>query len=382
MGTVQKMKKFFILFVMLFALCGCAAEPVNILYVAPADSPVTSPSIDLVDSDNAAKLKELGISFNAQDIASLDYDVNVLDLKDSNGNAVDLSGITVIEAVATWCSYCANQITTNNPAIRSRHPEVTLIEAFVSQEIDLESYFEGLGVDYDKSILYLTEGEDTLKLQEELGIEYFPTFVFMKDGVVKLMFSGECDIDLFGKILAYMESPVDNVFLGDSDLRTADDVEKDLGEEKAAMLEDLENRGNYATKDVTLKNIGREVHIKENDTIDKAVICVSSYVFEDFVYEVNSYKEKNSDTDVYMMLADGDKDQIGSIRESLREDIELFDYLSVPDDIYNLEGAVLPTVFYIENNTVVGALSAPVDEQEMIYASGIFFGEDSIARLN
>ena len=61
---------------------------------------------------------------------------------------------------------------------------------------------------------------------------------------------------------------------------------------------------------------------------------------------------------------------------------ELFDYLSVPDDIYNLEGAVLPTVFYIENNTVVGALSAPVDEQEMIYASGIFFGEDSIARLN
>ena len=150
----------------------------------------------------------------------------------------------------------------------------------------------------------------------------------MKDGVVKLMFSGECDIDLFDKILAYMESPVDNVFLGDSDLRTADDVEKDLGEEKAAMLEDLENRGNYATKDVALKNIGREVHIKENDTIDKAVICVSSYVFEDFVYEVNSYKEKNSDTDVYMMLADGDKDQIGSIRESLREDIELFDYLS------------------------------------------------------
>ena len=382
MGTVQKMKKFFILFVMLFALCGCAKEPVNILYIEPADSMITTPSIDLVDRDNAEKLKELGISLNPQDIASLDYDMNSLDLKDSNGNVVDLSGITVIEAVATWCSYCANQITTNNPIIISQHPEIALVEAFLSQETDLESYFEGLGIEYDKNIVYLTEGEDTLKIQEELDIEYFPTFIFMKDGVVKLMFSGECDIELFDKILAYMENPVDNLTINSSGLRTTDDVANDLGADKIAILEEIESRGNYATKDVTLRNIGREVRIKENDIIDKAIVCVSTYVFEDFVDEVNSYKEQNSDIDVYMVLTDGDKDQIGSIRESLREYIELFDYLSVPDDIYNLEGEVLPTVFYIENNIVAGALSSPVNEQEMIYANGIFFGENSIARVN
>ena len=382
MGTVQKMKKFFILFVMLFALCGCAKEPVNILYIEPADSMITTPSIDLVDSDNAEKLKELGISLNPQDIASLDYDMNSLDLKDSNGNVVDLSGITVIEAVATWCSYCANQITTNNPIIISQHPEIALVEAFLSQETDLESYFEGLGIEYDKNIVYLTEGEDTLKIQEELDIEYFPTFIFMKDGVVKLMFSGECDIELFDKILAYMENPVDNLTINSSGLRTTDDVANDLGADKIAILEEIESRGNYATKDVTLRNIGREVRIKENDIIDKAIVCVSTYVFEDFVDEVNSYKEQNSDIDVYMVLTDGDKDQVGSIRESLKEDIELFDYLSVPDDIYNLEGEVLPTVFYIENNIVAGALSSPVNEQEMIYANGMFFGENSIARVN
>ena len=382
MGIVQKMKKFFILFVMFFALCGCAKEPVIILYIEPADSMITTPSIDFVGSDNSEKLKELGISFNPQDIASLDYDMNSLDLKDSNGNAVDLSGITVIEAVATWCSYCANQITTNNPIIISQHPEIALVEAFLSQEINLESYFEGLGIEYDKNILYLTEGEDTLKIQEELDIEYFPTFIFMKDGVVKLMFSGECDIELFDKILAYMENPVDNVTINSSGLRTVDDVANDLGADKIVILEEIEGKGNYATKDVTLRNIGREVHIKENDIIDKAIVCVSTYVFEDFVDEVNSYKEQNSDIDIYMVLTDGDKDQVGSIRESLKEDIELFDYLSVPDDIYNLEGEVLPTVFYIENNIVAGALSAPVNKQEMIYANGIFFGENSIARVN
>ena len=58
MGIVQKMKKFFILFVMLFALCGCAKESVNILYIEPADSMITTPSTDLADSDNAEKLKE------------------------------------------------------------------------------------------------------------------------------------------------------------------------------------------------------------------------------------------------------------------------------------------------------------------------------------
>lgn len=367
---------------MLFSLCACASKPVNILYIEPADFLLDTATIDLLDDDNAIKLKALDISFNSQDITSLGYDLNTLNFKDSYGNDVDLSGICVIEAVATWCSYCANQLSSNNPEILEKYPDVKLIEAFIYQDMPLDDYFKELGIAQSEDVTYLFQGEDTAKLQEELDIEYFPTFIVMQDGIVKLMFSGECDIELFDKILAYMESPVDNVTINSSGLRTADDVANNLGADKIAILEEIESRGNYATKDVTLRNIGREVHIKENDIIDKAIVCVSTYVFEDFVDEVNSYKEQNSDIDVYMVLTDGNKDQIGSIRELLREDIELYDYLSVPDDIYNLEGEVLPAVFYIENNIVAGTLSAPVNEQEMIYANDIFFGENSIARVN
>lgn len=376
------MKKIFILFVMLFSLCACASKPVNILYIEPADSLLDTATIDLVDDDNAAKLKALDISFNSQDITSLGYDLNNLNLKDSYGDDVDLSGICVIEAVATWCSYCANQLSSNNPEILERYPDVKLIEAFIYQEMPLDEYFKELGIAQNEDVTYLFQGEDTAKLQEELDIEYFPTFIVMKDGIVKLMFSGECDINLFERVIEYMGNPIEEVTINNSNFRTVQDVENDLGIEKIALLDKLEKSGNYATKDVTLKNIGRTIHIKDNDVIDRAVVFVSTYMFDDFIEDVNSYYKQNPDVTVYFALTDGDKNEKSQVEKLLDEGITIFDYLSVPDDIYYLEGEVLPTAFYIENNIVTGTVSAPQDVQTLIEANNIFFGDNSIARIN
>lgn len=376
------MKKIFILFVMLFSLCACASKPVNILYIEPADSLLDTATIDLVDDDNAAKLKALDISFNSQDITSLGYDLNNLNLKDSYGDDVDLSGICVIEAVATWCSYCANQLSSNNPEILEKYPDVKLIEAFIYQEMPLDEYFKELGIAQNEDVTYLFQGEDTAKLQEELDIEYFPTFIVMKDGIVKLMFSGECDINLFERVIEYMGNPIEEVTINNSNFRTVQDVENDLGIEKIALLDKLEESGNYATKDVTLKNIGRTIHIKDNDVIDKAVVFVSTYMFDDFIEDVNSYHKQNPDVTVYFALTDGDKNEKSQVEKLLDEGITIFDYLSVPDDIYYLEGEVLPTAFYIENNIVTGAISASQDVQTLIEANNIFFGDNSIARVN
>ena len=134
------MKKLITVLFTCLILVGCAKTNTEINYVMPA---VGENTVELDDA-NKAKLEALSEVFNFEknDLQALDVDLNDIssNFVDKNGEQISLEGVTFVEIVATWCSFCQEQSKTYNSNIANKYKDYKFIQFFGEQEESIKDF--------------------------------------------------------------------------------------------------------------------------------------------------------------------------------------------------------------------------------------------------
>lgn len=359
------MKKILIILMSLLMLAGCGTN--NKAYVEPASDANSIDYLSYLDAKNRKKLEGLDVYFDEASVLALGKDLSKLE-----ETGMDLSGMVLLEVVATWCGHCQIQAQNNNEPIAEKYPDIKVIQYFMSMDDSVENFYKNLGMKVPTDVEIHETDEKIDEVLSTINVQYFPTLIMLQDGVVKLMFSGECDLATFDGIMEYMNDPIGDVNIEGKTARTIEDVKADIGEKAVAKLQEIEDAGNYATVNVALSNMGKKV----NEDEGQMVIFANSVKNNDFIELVNVYKKNNNKIRVVLWQRDGDT------AEGLNENVEFWAYDSdIPTDYYYLTGEVLPVAFYIENGIVTGAISAPSALSTLSSGNKLFFGNNSIAKV-
>ena len=138
------MKKILNILFICLILVGCGTKNQGVTYVLPTEG---ENRVEL-DETNQAKIQNLYnvLLLEENDLKALDVDLNSLSdyLVDTSGESISLEGITFIEVVATWCTYCKDQAKVNNPILIEENSDYTFIQLFTEQEESIEDYYKEL----------------------------------------------------------------------------------------------------------------------------------------------------------------------------------------------------------------------------------------------
>lgn len=372
------MKKLITVLFTCLILVGCAKTNTEINYVMPA---VGENTVELDDA-NKAKLEALSEVFNFEknDLQALDVDLNDIssNFVDKNGEQISLEGVTFVEIVATWCSFCQEQSKTYNSNIANKYKDYKFIQFFGEQEESIKDFYKNLDMEVpSEDNFHIIEKNDALKtaLLGKVDLQYYPTTLVLVDGQIKLMFSGLCTEETADLIAEYLKNPVSNVELKDLIVRTVENVKTDIGADAVKKLEEIENSAHYSTVDVSLNNMGRRI----GDIGSKPTVLFVNYLEnKEFNDLVRVFKEKNPDIEVILWTQDANsEDQLPDIKN-----ITQYGGYNVPSSILNgLAGRVLPVAFYFENSICTGAISLPSALSTLNTGLELFIGEGSIARI-
>ena len=373
------MKKILNILFICLILVGCGTKNQGVTYVLPTEG---ENRVEL-DETNQAKIQNLYnvLLLEENDLKALDVDLNSLSdyLVDTSGESISLEGITFIEVVATWCTYCKDQAKVNNPILIKENSDYTFIQLFTEQEESIEDYYKELETEIPSNDnFHIVEKNDELvnAIDEKIDLEYFPTNLVLVDGVVKLMFSGECGSDVMTLIKKYLKDPVENVQLTEIIVRNSENVKADIGEENVAKLQALEDEGNYATVDVAINNMGKS--IANIPYVNPVVLFVNYFENTEFNDLVKVFKEKNPDVDVILWTQDVENEE----ELPTLENVTQYTSDTIPESIRDgLTGEVLPVAFYFENGVCTGAISSPSALSTLNEGLELFIGENSIARI-
>lgn len=373
------MKKILNILFICLILVGCGTKNQGVTYVLPTEG---ENRVEL-DETNQAKIQNLYnvLLLEKNDLKALDVDLNSLSdyLVDTSGESISLEGITFIEVVATWCTYCKDQAKVNNPILIEENSDYTFIQLFTEQEESIEDYYKELETEIPSNDnFHIVEKNDELvnAIDEKIDLEYFPTNLVLVDGVVKLMFSGECGSDVMTLIKKYLKDPVENVQLTEIIVRNSENVKADIGEENVAKLQVLEDEGNYATVDVAINNMGKS--IANIPYVNPVVLFVNYFENTEFNDLVKVFKEKNPDVDVILWTQDVENEK----ELPTLENVTQYTSDTIPESIRDgLTGEVLPVAFYFENGVCTGAISSPSALSTLNEGLELFIGENSIARI-
>lgn len=373
------MKKILNILFICLILVGCGTKNQGVTYVLPTEG---ENRVEL-DETNQTKIQNLYnvLLLEENDLKALDVDLNSLSdyLVDTSGESISLEGITFIEVVATWCTYCKDQTKVNNPILIEENSDYTFIQLFTEQEESIEDYYKELETEIPSNDnFHIVEKNDELvnAINEKIDLEYFPTNLVLVDGVVKLMFSGECGSDVMTLIKKYLKDPVENVQLTEIIVRNSENVKADIGEENVAKLQALEDEGNYATVDVAINNMGKS--IANIPYVNPVVLFVNYFENTEFNDLVKVFKEKNPDVDVILWTQDVENEE----ELPTLENVTQYTSDTIPESIRDgLTGEVLPVAFYFENGVCTGAISSPSALSTLNEGLELFIGENSIARI-
>lgn len=351
------------------------------------------------------------------DITLYDYDGNVVDLSDYEGQQV------VLEVVASWCSYCMSESLLYIDDIIESYPDVVFIQYFASgNSNDIDSFYLSIEKDLPDNVVIIQENDSFNDWLIDAGLTTVPTFYFInEDGKTVWYHTGLLTVDEVDLItsVAYGDE-IDMSSLVNADglsygevIRTATDVMSELTEEEQELVASLDIDGyeeaavynnigkslsfydgiNYSedsfimTSDIT----GEEIDLSEYVNAEKVLINLilphngtDLLDISESTQALNDYLAEHEDVLVLNILVTYDDDATIEIYEALEvvpEGPIVSDYITLPEDFYsNIILYNLPSLFYVENGTIVGVLSGDLDAERLEVADSVFFGENSIAR--
>lgn len=411
------MKKI-ILILMMFLLCACGSNAVDLNELNNDDTDSTTTSLDFIEpvgtesvfkylnddtksllykaNDNKSldnsTLQNLGKELIGVQIVSYDgQTINLSDYKDSK---------LVIEVVASWCSHCKDQaLNYNDELLNALGEDATLIQYFANGDSsNVESFYKEVGVDIPSDIIVgLNDNDVSNKLVDAYGLEMTPTFYFFNNGILTWTTTGTVSAskyELF-KDVAF-DNALDLNKLTDSDgvsildyIRDEDDVKNDLSQENYNKLVSLDN-DDY-TIEFTLKYLGSDAGLLDQlsddsnfnaeanleDYIDKEVIVIFIYEYNtNQINMINEFTSKNGDVNV-VVVNNSDEDN-ETIAKAL--DAPLVSIMNqVPSLFDDINFANYPTALFIKEGTITGAYSNIESSDKLLEAYNIFLTDNSIA---
>lgn len=352
------------------------------------------------------------------DITLYDYYGNTVYLSDYEGEQI------VLEIVASWCSYCMYESLNYIDEIIEAYPDITFIQYFASgNDGDIDSFYVSIEKELPENVVIIQENDTFNDWLTDVGLTTVPTFYFVNEDLQTVWYhSGLLSVDDFDLIV-----PV--AYGGDVDLtslvniagltygetiRTASAVKAELTEEEQELVASLDIDGyeeaavynnigktlsfydNTFTEDnaiITSDVTGETIDLSEYENAEKVLINLilpddgtGSLDISESTQALNDYLAEHEDIMILNILVVYDEDETTNIYEALEvipTGATVSDYQELPDDFYSsLVLYNLPSLFYIENGTVVGVLTGDLDVERLELADSVFFGESSIARVS
>lgn len=393
----------------LFLLCACAnnkdIEP-EIKYIDPINSINIFDELEEADKEILKKANGNNSLSNYQ-FKMIGKQVFSEDLIDIYYNPVNLNDYDkfVLEFVSPGCDHCRKMI--NDHLSKMLDSGITLIQYFnTDNNVDIFEMYSEIGIDIPDNLIICYNSDSFINYARyDLHLELFPTLIAYENGKVNFCVTGELNNDELDSFYSIgFNKTVD--FEKYSELikscRDANDVKDSLGKENLELIKSINDE--EATLNQTINIIGSKLDFSDIDEVNNTT----------YINEINDYsKYENSDlVIIYTYLSDPNQvDKVRFINKIIDSNSEL-EYIvvliegmensglnyalmsenfncpcvsvlaSVPRAFHSLGFSSYPSLLFVEKSTFVGAVSGLNEIDEFSKACDIFFGENSVARIN